>query len=207
MGKKQGQTRAPDDMNQDPEAGAGGERDRALPAGGDEPEPAAGANGEVEAGELDEQDGAGEVERMREALLRTHAEMDNLRKRTARDLEKSRKFILEGFIRDLLPVIDALDQGLVADTNEDNEGLRLTRKQLLKVLAEHGLEPLDPHGETFDPRWHEAISMQPSEQFAADTVIQVLQKGYRLYDRLLRPARVIVSREPTRAEGGADAGD
>lgn len=147
-----------------------------------------------------------ELARLREALLRAHADMENLRKRTARELEKSRKFILESFVRDLLPVLDSLEQALVSDNGDDTEGLHLTRKQLLKVLTEHGLVVLDPHGERFDPSWHEAMSAQPSEQYESGTVIQVLQKGFRLHDRLLRPARVIVSQEPpgTREEPGSD---
>ncbi len=139
-----------------------------------------------------------EVGRLREALLRTRAEMDNMQKRNQRELEKARRFQLEAFMRDLLPVIDALDQGLdgADETENAHEGMVLTRKLLLKTLEQHGLETIDPIGESFDPQWHEAMSMQPTDEAAPDTVLIVLQKGYRLHDRLLRAARVIVARAP-----------
>lgn len=142
-----------------------------------------------------------EVARLREALLRAHAEMDNVHKRSEREIEKSRRFALEHFVKDLVPVIDSLDQALANDTAESEEeqqpeGMRLVYRQLLGVLERHGLEVLDPAGEPFDPSWHEAMTMQPSGEVEPDTVLQVLQKGFRLHDRLLRPARVIVSRAP-----------
>ncbi|QOC23714.1 nucleotide exchange factor GrpE [Wenzhouxiangella sp. AB-CW3] len=139
---------------------------------------------------------AEEVTRLRDALLRTRAEMDNMEKRSRRELEKARRFQLEGLMRELLPVIDALDQGLDgADGGAaSSEGLTLTRRLLLKALEQYGLEVIEPVGERFDPQWHEAMSMQPSEDAEPDTVLAVLQKGYRLHDRLLRAARVIVAR-------------
>lgn len=139
-----------------------------------------------------------EVASLRDALLRTRAEMDNMHKRNQRELEKARKFQLEALMRELLPVIDALDQGLDdADESENaHQGMVLTRKLLLKALEQHGLEVIDPLGEAFDPQWHEAMSMQPTDEAAADTVLSVLQKGYRLHERLLRAARVIVARAP-----------
>jgi molecular chaperone GrpE len=146
-----------------------------------------------------ESDGSDEeVARLRDALLRTRAEMDNMEKRSRRELDKARKFQLEGLMRELLPVIDALEQGLdgADDSESAHEGLVLTRKLLLKALEQYGLEILDPAGEPFDPRWHEAMSMQPSEETDPDTVLTVLQKGYRLHDRLLRAARVIVAKAP-----------
>ncbi len=146
-----------------------------------------------------ESSGSGEeVARLRDALLRTRAEMDNMEKRSRRELDKARKFQLEGLMRELLPVIDALDQGLdgADDSESAHEGLVLTRRLLLKALEQHGLEILDPEGEPFDPRWHEAMSMQPSEEAEPDTVLTVLQRGYRLHDRLLRAARVIVAKAP-----------
>lgn len=134
---------------------------------------------------------------LREALLRTRAEMDNLEKRTQRELEKARKFMFEGIFKDLLPVIDGLDQGLEATGGEGaaDEGLALTRKLLLQTLERHGLALIDPVGEVFDPEWHEAMSAQPNAEVAPDTILMVLQKGYRLNDRLLRPARVVISSE------------
>lgn len=150
-----------------------------------------------EEGEADPQDE--EVGRLRDALLRTRAEMENFQKRAEREVEKSRKFAVESLLRDLVPVIDSLDQGLEAagqSEGTDIEGLTLTRKLLLDTMSRYGLEVLDPVGERFDPRWHEAMSMQPSEEHEPDTVITVLQRGYGLHDRVIRPARVIVAREP-----------
>jgi len=139
-----------------------------------------------------------ELGRLREALLRTRAEMDNLQKRAEREIEKSRRFAVDSLLRDLVPVIDSLDQGLesAGDNSSLSEGLSLTRRQLLNALTRFGLEEEDPAGKHFDPQWHEAMSMQPTDQHPPDTVIAVLQKGYRLHDRLLRPARVIVARSP-----------
>lgn len=137
-----------------------------------------------------------EVAHLREALLRMRADMDNLQKRAEREIEKSRRFAVDSLLRDLVPVVDSLDQGLesAGDDTSLNEGLSLTRRQLLKALTRFGLEEEDPAGKPFDPQWHEAMSMQASAEHAPDTVIAVLQKGYRLHDRLLRPARVIVAR-------------
>ena len=138
----------------------------------------------------------GQISELREALLRTRAEMDNLEKRTQRELEKARKFMFEGVFRDLLPVIDSLDQGLetLQQQGQSDEGLALTRKLLLQTLERHGLEVVNPEGEAFDPQWHEAMSAQPSQEVPSDTVLGVMQKGYRLNDRLLRPARVVISK-------------
>lgn len=134
----------------------------------------------------------------REAMLRMHAEMENLRKRLIRDLEKSRKRALEAFMNDLLPVRDSLEKGLEAAQVEASvetlrEGKALILRMLGKVMSDHGLEEIDPVGETFDPEFHEAISLIPSPQHAENEVIDVVQKGYRLNDRLVRPARVVVS--------------
>lgn len=152
-----------------------------------------------------DQDLESEVGRLRDALLRTRAEMDNMQKRGQRELDKARRFQVEALMRDLLPVIDGLEQGLENAGDEDQkarEGLELTYKLLLKALQDHGLEELDPVGEHFDPQWHEAMSMQPSDEGEPDTVLMVLQKGYRLHDRLLRAARVIVAKEAEQSGDG-----
>jgi len=137
----------------------------------------------------------------REAMLRMQAEMENLRKRLIRDLERSRKFALEGIMKDLLQVRDSLDRGLeMANSNSSVESLiegdQLTLKMLNKVLDDHGLEIVDPKGEPFDPEFHQAMTMQPSDQHAENTVLEVLQKGFKLHDRLIRPAMVVVSSKP-----------
>jgi molecular chaperone GrpE len=145
----------------------------------------------------------GEAERElaehREAMLRMQAEMDNLRKRLIRDLERSRKLALERIMNDLLPVWDSLERGLQADTGSSTvesllEGKALILKMLAKTLQDHGLAEIDPLGDTFNPELHEAMTMQPSTEYGENTVMEVLQKGFRLHDRLLRPAMVVVSR-------------
>ena len=142
--------------------------------------------------EFEQSNDVDEVARMREAMLRLKAEMDNREKRLEREMTKSRKFAVERLVRDLIPVLDSMDQALTAEPS--SEGMELTREQALKVLSEHGLEALEPLGERFDPTWHEAIATQPSDSDPDDTVLQVLQKGYRLNERLVRPARVIVAK-------------
>lgn len=142
-----------------------------------------------------------ELVQHREAMLRMQAEMENLRKRLIRDQERSRKFALESIMRDLLQVRDSLERGLEMAQDEPSaeslkEGQELTLKILSKVLEDHGLEEIDPRGQPFDPEQHEAMTMQPSAEQPENTVLEVLQKGYRLHERLIRPARVIVSREP-----------
>ena len=135
----------------------------------------------------------------REAMLRMHAEMENLRKRLMRDLERSRKRALEGVMKDLLPVQDSLEKGLQAAAGEDasieslREGKALIHRMLDKLLQDHGVQLIDPVGEAFNPELHEAMSLIPSPEHPRDTVIDVIQKGYQLNERLIRPARVIVS--------------
>lgn len=136
---------------------------------------------------------ADEAARLREALLRMQADMDNRRKRLEREMEQVRKFANEQLLRDLVPVLDSMDQALLSGEAGVSEGMALTHKLLLDVLKRHGLEVIDPVGERFDPSWHEAMAMQPSSEQPADHVLQVLQKGYRLNGRLVRPARVIVA--------------
>jgi len=139
-----------------------------------------------------------EAAEQREAMLRMHAEMENLRKRLIRDLEKSRKRALENIMNDLLPVHDSLEKGLQAAEEDASveslrEGKALILRMLGKVLTDNGLEEINPVGETFNPELHEAISMIPSPQHPRNEVMDVVQKGYRLNERLIRPARVVVS--------------
>lgn len=159
-----------------------------------------GAETETQARESAAPEHDGEVARLKEALLRMQADMDNREKRFEREMAKVRKFALESLMRDLVQVLDSMDQALASadpqDAAQAYEGMELTRKQALQVLGSHGLEVLDPLGEPFDPSWHEAMSTQPTEAQQPDTVFQVLQKGYRLNDRLIRPARVIVAKAP-----------
>ena len=132
--------------------------------------------------------------------LRAAAEIENVRKRAARDVEKARKFALENFTRDLLAVKDSLEMGLAAAESADagslREGSAATLKLLDTTLERFGLAELDPEGEPFDPEMHEAMTMQPSGEAEPGSVLTVIQKGYTLNGRLLRPARVIVASEP-----------
>jgi len=137
----------------------------------------------------------------RDAMLRMQAEMENLRKRLIRDLEKSRRFALEGFMKDLLQVRDTLERGLdMIDENATveslKEGKELTLKMLTKVMGDHGLKVVDPALEPFNPEFHEAVTVVPSAEHDENTVIEVLQKGFTLHDRLIRPAMVVVTRKP-----------
>ena len=134
-------------------------------------------------------------------LLRMQAENDNLRKRSERDIENAHKYAFEGFAKDLLPVKDSLELGLAAaqsDSDADNikEGTEMTLQLLTDTFEKHGLEVIDPKGEPFNPDLHQAMSMQEDAELEPNTVLSVMQKGYLLNDRLIRPAMVIVSKRP-----------
>ncbi len=134
--------------------------------------------------------------RAREDSLRLLAEMDNLRKRAARDVEAARKFGTERLLGDLLPIADSLERGLETphdDSNKLREGMQLTLAMLEKALAAHGLRTIDPTGQPFDPALHQAMSTVPAGSKAGGMVAQVFQKGYSLNDRLVRPALVVVT--------------
>ena len=131
--------------------------------------------------------------------LRAAAELDNVRKRATRDVENARKFALERFGKELLAVRDTLEMGLAAAENASVETLIEGKNATLKLLAttmqQFGIEQVDPAGEPFDPELHEAISVQPSDDVEPGSVVTVVQKGYTLNGRLLRPAMVIVAAE------------
>ncbi len=142
-----------------------------------------------------------ELGKHHDAMLRMQAEMENLRKRLLRDLEKSRKFALERVLKDILQVRDSLELGLETDSasatvEQLREGQVLTFKMLDKVLQDHDMELIDPVGEAFNPEFHQAMTVLPTEEFEDNCVIEVLQKGFKLHDRLIRPAMVVVSRKP-----------
>ena len=131
--------------------------------------------------------------------LRAAAELENVRKRATRDIENARKFALERFGKELLAVRDTLEMGLAAAENATVESLLEGKNATLKLLAstmqQFGIEQVDPVGEPFDPELHEAISVQPSDDVEPGSVLTVVQKGYTLNGRLLRPAMVIVAAE------------
>lgn len=131
--------------------------------------------------------------------MRAHAEMENLRKRTARDIENAHKYALDKFVAELLPVLDSMELGLAAADTAGNvdslrEGIDLTLKKFQDVLEKFGIAIIDPQGEKFDPDRHEAVSMQELEGAESGTVVSVMQKGYELNGRLVRPAMVIVAK-------------
>ena len=149
-------------------------------------------------------DSAGDLDALRakadenwDRYLRAAAELENVRKRAVRDVENARKYALENFGRDLLDVRDSLEMGLAAadsaDANALREGSEATLKLLQTVMERFGVEQIDPEGEPFDPELHEAMTMQPSAEAEPNSVLTVIQKGYSLNGRLLRPARVIVA--------------
>lgn len=136
----------------------------------------------------------------RERAIRAVAEMENLRRRAAQDVEKAHKFALEKFAAELLSVLDNLERAIeLADKENDTlkpmiEGVELTLKSMQSGVAKFGLVALDPTNQPFDPNAHQAMSMVPSADVAPNTVIAVMQKGYELNGRVIRPAMVMVSK-------------
>ncbi len=132
--------------------------------------------------------------------LRAMAELENVRKRAQRDVEKAHKFAIERFAGDLLSVADSLSMGIEAAGDGTVESLRegseATLKLLSQVFERFGVEAIDPEGEPFDPERHEAMTMQPSHEAEPGSVLAVVQRGYSLNGRLLRPARVVVAAAP-----------
>jgi len=130
--------------------------------------------------------------------MRALAEVDNVRKRAARDVEQAHKFALERFANNLIGVKDSLELGISTAATADalKSGTEATLKLLSKAFEHAGVVELEPVGEPFNPELHEAMVMQPSAEHVPNSVLQVIQKGYQLNGRLLRPARVIVAREP-----------
>lgn len=147
------------------------------------------------------------VAEQQDSVLRAKAEMDNARRRAEGEVEKARKFALERFAGELLPVVDNLERALqMADAENDAikpmiEGVDITLKSFIGTIEKFGLTVVDPQGEAFNPEHHQAMSMQESADMAPNTVMAVMQKGYILNGRLLRPAMVMVSRAP---DGGVD---
>lgn len=140
-----------------------------------------------------------EVEKQRDLALRTMADMENLKRRSRIDVENAHKFGLEKFVNALIPVIDSMEMGLDASKKEDatvksiQEGLEMTFKQTLDMLEKFSVERINPMGEKFDHKTQEAMTMVPSPDHESNTVMDVIQKGYVLNDRLVRAARVIVA--------------
>jgi len=132
------------------------------------------------------------------SYTRAVAELDNYRKRMEREIDQARKFAVERFSQQLLTVADALEAGIRTGTENPGpallEGAQATLRELNKAFEKAGIKVIDPKGQPFDPNWHEAMVAQESHDTPPDTVLSVVQKGYALNGRLLRPARVIVSK-------------
>ena len=145
------------------------------------------------------------IEELRDQRLRMAAEMENLRRRTARDVKDAKSYAISGFARDMLQVSDNLDRALAAVPEQaegatDNglktliEGVELTGKSMLSALERHGVRKLDPKGQKFDPNFHQAMFEVPNKDVPNNTVIEVVQPGYVIADRMLRPAMVGVAK-------------
>jgi molecular chaperone GrpE len=139
-----------------------------------------------------------EADEHRDRYLRAVAELDNLRKRSAREIDAARKFGAERLAQTILPVRDSIEAGLTAAENAGQaallDGQRATLRLLDEAFNSSGIREIDPAGEIFDPNRHEALSLLPAEGVAPNTVIEVVQKGYELNERLLRAAKVIVAK-------------
>ena len=135
-------------------------------------------------------------------LLRLAAEMDNLRKRTIREVEQARKFAVERFAKEVLLIKDSLDMGMQASQADGatleslREGMEITMKQLATGLDKFNIKEIEAEGAVFNPEFHEAMAMQPSAELEPNTVMFVMQKGFMINERVLRPARVMVSKAP-----------
>lgn len=143
--------------------------------------------------------------------LRLQADIENLTKRAERDVANAHKFALERFAQDLLPVRDSLEMGLSASRQENTdpeklrEGVDLTLQMLTGALEKYGIVEVNPQNEAFNPEYHQAMSLQERDDVAPNTVVTVVQKGYLLNERLIRPAMVIVSKAPDAARANGEA--
>lgn len=152
-----------------------------------------------------------ELEKYKDMALRAEAEMQNVQRRAERDVANAHKYGLEKFLQSLLPVVDSLEKAIEAAEQSDSkadsddailEGVRLCHKLFLDVLAKENVEVVDPAGEPFDPNEHEAMSMVEHAEMEPNSVVSVIQKGYKLNGRLIRPAMVMVSKAPRADESG-----
>ena len=144
---------------------------------------------------------AAEVEKYKDAALRARADLDNYRKRVAREKEDAIRYANNSLLESLLPILDNFELGLEAAKNTPDatgivQGLQMVRKQLEDFLREHGVESVNAEGNPFDPNLHDAVGHEPNSDVTEGTVIRQLRKGFKLKDRLIRPASVIVSKGP-----------
>ena len=143
------------------------------------------------------------IAELNERIVRLTADFDNFRKRAQREKDEARQFANQGLLEKLLPVLDNFEMALTAVKDADpsvRDGVRMILDQLLGVLKESGVEPVDAMGQPFDPNLHEALSQEETTEVEEGTVVQQVQRGYKLNDRLVRPARVVVAKAPGAAE-------
>jgi len=152
-----------------------------------------------------------EAEAARDRLLRAAAEYENFKKRAEREKEEAMKFIAESIVLDIIPIVDNLDRAIKSAQSDEKknfdallQGIEMIQKQMLSVLEKYGVGVIESEGQPFDPRIHEAILQVPSEEYPENTVVQEFERGYTLHDKVIRPAKVIVSKlpEPKEKEEG-----
>ena len=160
----------------------------------------------MESKEVDVEFLQGQLEKLQEQskvsldkVVRAQAEMENLRKRAARDVENAHKYALEKFTDELLPIMDSLELGLSASVKAKNlddlcKGMELTLEMFNTVMEKFGITMIEPKGEKFNPELHDAVSMQETDDSNSGIIIEVMQKGYTLNGRLIRPAMVVVAK-------------
>jgi molecular chaperone GrpE len=144
-----------------------------------------------------------DLDRFRDLALRSQADFDNYKKRSAREKEEAIKYANSSLLERLVGIIDNFELGLAAAKDQGRDspiysGMVLVQKQLSDLLAENGLQPIEAEGKAFDPNVHEAIAHEPSDRFPEGVVARQTRRGYRLKDRLLRPAKVVVSSGPAK---------
>ncbi len=187
----------------EPEAGEAPAAEGEPVAGGEseiEAEPEAGEEESLESLRAALEEARRRADAESEAQLRALAEMENLRKRAARDVEQAHRFGIEGLVNELLPVLDGLALGIEAASKEGStpaalgEGTAMTQRMLLAALEKFGVAEIDPGGEAFDPERHQAVSTREAEGVEAGRVVEVVQKGFALNGRVVRAAMVVVSK-------------
>ncbi len=154
-----------------------------------------------------------EIEEPNDQFLRLQAEFENFRRRSLKEKQESFKFGHQNLVKDLLSAVDNLERALEHGAQDAGpevsgilDGVELVHREVLGALAKHGVKEIEAEGKIFDPADHEAMGQVPNADVPPNTVLQVLQKGYVIHDRMLRPARVIVSREATPEEAGSGGG-
>jgi len=147
-----------------------------------------------------------EVKENYDRFLRVSAEFENYKKRAAREMNDFRKFANESFVKAMLPVVDNLDRAIESSNNDKHadtsmlEGVDMILKEILKIFEQYNVKPFESLGKTFDPSLHQAVMQEETEVYPENSVVNELQKGYMMHDRLLRPAMVVVSKTKTKSE-------